>query len=82
MGKKVFFKVALITVLAFFLVGQVFAGGGGQTQTQGAAPAQLPVLRIAVQPFLVGCLLFTSWKTAWMKRMVSKLNVLFSRAEF
>ena len=49
MRKNTLFRIALITFLAFCLMGQVFAGGGGQKQGAG----DLPVIRVAVMPWLL-----------------------------
>ena len=46
MRRNVFFRIALISVLALCLVGPVFAGGGGQQKA-----GELPVLRVAIIPW-------------------------------
>ena len=43
----------LVTLLAFCVIGMVFAGGGKQA-APAASGGEVPALRIAVQPFLVG----------------------------
>jgi NitT/TauT family transport system substrate-binding protein len=48
MSKRTFFRVALISVLVLCLAGQAFAGGG-QRQREG----ELPVIRVAVMPWLL-----------------------------
>jgi len=50
MSKNVLFRTALFAILAFCLIGQVFAGGGGD---KPAAPGELPVLRVATIPWLL-----------------------------
>ena len=47
MRKNTFFRIALVTILALCLVGQMFAGGG---RDKGQ---ELPVIRVAVMPWLL-----------------------------
>ena len=45
MRRNTFFRIALVTLLAFCLAGQAFAGGGGEKKEE------LPVLRVAIIPW-------------------------------
>lgn len=50
MTKKSFFRLALTAVLVICLAGQAFAGGGGEKKSESG---ELPVLRVAVMPWLL-----------------------------
>ena len=50
MRKNKLFKIALFAILALCLTGQVFAAGGGD---KPAAAGELPVIRVAVMPWLL-----------------------------